>query len=136
MLGEKGLCKVHKVGNDLVVSVRPIGGELKAVGGFLSALSACALVLFDDNADALIANLRRQLELLNNCRFTDKEWDSFFKSGCAVGNHKNLHILIQPTARPEAVTLITVNLVERLFDRDTTPDCKIFSSVVKNVKPP
>ena len=38
-----------------------------------------------------------------------------------VGNHKNLHILIQPTARPEAVTLITVNLVERLFDRDTTP---------------
>ena len=32
------------------------------------------------NADALIANLRRQLEILNNYQFTDKEWDSFFKS--------------------------------------------------------
>lgn len=38
------------------------------------------------NADALIANLRRQLELLNNCRFTDKEWDSFFKSKIANAN--------------------------------------------------
>ena len=31
------------------------------------------------NSDALIANLRKQLELLNNYHFTDKEWDSFFK---------------------------------------------------------
>ena len=38
------------------------------------------------NADALVANLRRQLELLNNCRFTDKEWDSFFKSKIANAN--------------------------------------------------
>ena len=38
------------------------------------------------NADALIANLRRQLELLNNYRFTDKEWDSFFKSKIANAN--------------------------------------------------
>ena len=38
------------------------------------------------NADALIANLRRQLELLNNYQFTDKEWDSFFKSKIANAN--------------------------------------------------
>ncbi len=38
------------------------------------------------NADALISNLRRQLELLNNCRFTDKEWGSFFKSKIANAN--------------------------------------------------
>lgn len=31
-----------------------------------------------DNAD-LVANLRRQLELLNNYTFTDKEWDFFFR---------------------------------------------------------
>ena len=38
------------------------------------------------NSDALIANLRRQLELLNNYHFTDKEWDSFFKSKIANTN--------------------------------------------------
>ncbi len=38
------------------------------------------------NADALVANLRRRLELLNNCRFTDKEWDSFFKNKIANAN--------------------------------------------------
>ncbi len=38
------------------------------------------------SAAALIANLRRQLELLNNYRFTDKEWDSFFKSRIANSN--------------------------------------------------
>lgn len=35
---------------------------------------------------ALIANLRRQLETLNSYRFTDKEWDSFFKSKIANAN--------------------------------------------------
>ena len=38
------------------------------------------------NADALIANLRRQLEILNNYQFTDKEWDSFFRSKIANSN--------------------------------------------------
>ena len=38
------------------------------------------------NSDALIANLRRQLELLNNYQFTDKEWNSFFKSKIANAN--------------------------------------------------
>ena len=38
------------------------------------------------NSDALIANLRGQLELLNNYQFTDKEWDSFFKSKIASAN--------------------------------------------------
>ena len=26
----------------------------------------------------MTANLRRQLEMLNNCRFTDREWERFF----------------------------------------------------------
>ncbi len=38
------------------------------------------------NVDALIANLRRQLEILNNYQFTDKEWDSFFRSKIANSN--------------------------------------------------
>ena len=35
---------------------------------------------------ALIANLRRQLELLNNYTFTDSEWDRFFKTCIASAN--------------------------------------------------
>lgn len=38
------------------------------------------------NAAALIVNLRRQLERLNNYQFTDKEWDSFFKNKIANAN--------------------------------------------------
>lgn len=38
-----------------------------------------------DNAD-LVANLRRQLEILNNYTFTDKEWDNFFKDKIANAN--------------------------------------------------
>ena len=34
----------------------------------------------------LIENLRRQLELLNQYTFTDKEWDSFFKNKLANAN--------------------------------------------------
>lgn len=34
----------------------------------------------------MVANLRRQLELLNNYQFTDKEWDSFFKNKIANAN--------------------------------------------------
>ena len=39
-----------------------------------------------DNAD-LVTNLRRQLEILNNYTFTDKEWDNFFKDKIANAPH-------------------------------------------------
>lgn len=39
-----------------------------------------------NSAAELVANLRRQLELLNNYKFTDREWDSFFKSKLANAN--------------------------------------------------
>ena len=35
---------------------------------------------------ALIANLRRQLEKLNNYTFTDAEWERFFKGSIASAN--------------------------------------------------
>jgi len=38
------------------------------------------------NADALVANLRKQLERLNNYTFTDREWDSFFQNKIANAN--------------------------------------------------
>lgn len=39
-----------------------------------------------NNAAELVVNLRHQLELLNNYKFTDREWDSFFKSKLANVN--------------------------------------------------
>lgn len=39
-----------------------------------------------NSAAELVANLRHQLELLNNYKFTDREWDSFFKSKLANVN--------------------------------------------------
>ena len=46
MLGEKRLCEVYQISNDFVVSIRPEGGELKAVAGLLGFISSLA-VLFD-----------------------------------------------------------------------------------------
>ena len=100
MLCEKCLCKVHKIGNDLVVPVRPPGGKLKAVGGFLSALSARTPAFFDMACSGGVG---------------------IILCGCAVGDHENLYILIQSAARPKTVALIAVDLVERLFDRDAAP---------------
>jgi type I restriction enzyme R subunit len=37
--------------------------------------------------EELIANLRKQLELLNDYSFTDKEWDDFFKTKIANQNN-------------------------------------------------
>lgn len=39
-----------------------------------------------NSAAELVANLRHQLELLNNYKFTNGEWDSFFKSKLANAN--------------------------------------------------
>lgn len=39
-----------------------------------------------NSAAELVANLRHQLELLNNYKFTNREWDSFFKSKLANAN--------------------------------------------------
>jgi type I restriction enzyme R subunit len=38
------------------------------------------------NSDDLIANLRKQLEFLNNYQFTDREWNDFFKNKLANAN--------------------------------------------------
>ena len=39
----------------------------------------------------------------------------------SVGYDENLHIFIQSAACPETISLIAVNLVERLFELDTSP---------------
>ena len=71
------------------------------------------------SADALIANLRRQLEILNNYRFTDKEWDSFFKSKIANANEgivektrKIQEDYVQNLTREDGATL-NISLIDK-----------------------
>ena len=94
VLGEKGLGEVHQVRNHLVVPIRPEGGELKAVAGLLP-LAFVLGGLFDV---AVAGGVGVVLGV------------------GAVGDHKDLHILIQPAGAPEAVPLVALDLVERLPD--------------------
>lgn len=122
MPGKKGFDKVYKVGNHLVVSIRPIGSKFKAVA-CLFAAPTLALAAFLDMAVSggvgVVFGMR------------------------PVGNHENLHILIQPRRRPKAVPLITFDLVKGFAYRNAAPfqfhmhkrqavykDCNIIAGVV------
>ena len=39
---------------------------------------------------------------------------------CSVGDYKQLHILIQTACCPEAIPLVTLNLIERFFQSNAT----------------
>lgn len=69
------------------------------------------------NEEALISNLRRQLELLNDYSFTDKEWQVFFKDKIANSNdgivqktrkiqEDNIQNLIREDGSTKNITLI------------------------------
>ena len=94
MLGEKRLCEVYQIGNDFVVPIRPEGGELKAVAGLFGFISSLAL-LFDVAAAGSVGII--------------------FRVG-AVGDDENLDIFKKAACCPEAVTLVALDLVERLAD--------------------
>ncbi len=61
--------------------------EAELEAAFIKQLQrqAYEYVVFKDEA-ALIANLRRQLEALNNIQFTDSEWKRFFSTSIAGAN--------------------------------------------------
>ena len=99
VLRKESLCEVHKICNNLVVSVCPIRSKLKTIGGFLAVLPANSVILFDVACSGGVGIILCE---------------------CAVGDYENLHILIKPTASPKAITLIAVDLVERFLDCHTT----------------
>ena len=96
VLGEKGLGKVDQVGDNAVIGISPERGELKAVAGF----ALFALAVFGFLANIVACGIGIILGV------------------GAVGDDKDLHILKQTAARPEAVALIALDLVERLADGD------------------
>ena len=73
MLAEKGLGEVHKVGDDPVAGIRPKGSKLKAVAGFLLfyLVGIGVLDVVKPGGVGVILGI------------------------CAVGHHKNLHVLKQ-----------------------------------------
>ena len=91
VLAEKGLGKVHKIGDNAVVRIRPERGELKAVAGFglLGFLRFGVLDVIETGGIGIVFRIR------------------------AVGDHEDLHEFIQSAGCPEAVSLIAIDLVKR-----------------------
>ena len=99
MFGKEGFGKIHQIGNRFIFRIRPITGELKAVAGFLASVARVG-----NFADVLIA---RGVGIIF--------------AVCAVTDDENLDIFIKSAGSPEAVALITVDLVERLANGDAAP---------------
>ena len=91
--------KVDQIRQHAVVRISPVGGNLKAIAGFFLFRLAVFGIL-----DGIVAGAVGVVLGI-----------------CAVGNHKNLRILVQPAARPERIPLIAVDLVERLPDGHPAP---------------
>ena len=94
VLGEEGAGEVDKVGDHLVVGVRPEGGELKAVAGLL--LFGLARGRLPDGVEPGGVGVVLGIG--------------------AVRDDEDLHILKEAAPRPEGVPLVAVDLVEGLPD--------------------
>ena len=98
------LCKecpgnVDQIRQHVVVCIGPVGGKFKAIAAlFLFRLAVFGIL------DGIVAGAVGVVLGI-----------------CAVGDHKNLRILVQTAARPERIPLIAVDLVERLPDGHPAP---------------
>ena len=95
MAGKERAGKVHQVGNNAVFPIRPKGRKFKAVACLFAALSGRSGALFNMAVAGRVGVV-----------FCIR----------AIGDNENLYILIQTATSPKAVPLVTVDLVERLFD--------------------
>lgn len=82
MLGKKGLCEIHKIGNHLIIAIRPIGSKFKAVACLFAALSGRSGTFFNVAVAGRVGVV-----------FCIR----------AVGDNENLYILIQTATSPKAV---------------------------------
>ena len=95
VLGKEGFGKIYYIRNYLVIGIGPVACKLKAVAGLglLGLAAHCILDCIDTGSIRVILGQR------------------------TVGDNKNLHIFEESAARPEGITLVTLNLVERFADR-------------------
>ena len=97
MPGEEGPSETRQVGDDMVAPVGPPAGELETVGALLRTAGCGTAFHFMDVLEA------RGVAVVLGVR--------------AVRDDEDLGVLIESRSGPEAVTLVTVDLVERLLDR-------------------
>lgn len=97
MFGKEGLCKINQIRNDSVIGICPEGCELKAITCFTFLAFRCIGIL--DGIETCAVRIILGI--------------------CSVGNNEYLYILIESTASPETVTLISVYLIESLSDGNT-----------------
>ena len=91
--------KVDQIRQHAVIRIGPVGGKFKAIAGlFLFRLAVFGIL------DGIVAGAVGVVLGI-----------------CAVGDHKNLHILVQTAARPERIPLIAVDLVKCLPDGHPVP---------------
>ena len=91
--------KVDQIRQHTVIRIGPVGGKFKAIAGlFLLGLAVFGIL------DGIVAGAVGVVLGI-----------------CAVGDHKNLRILVQTAARPERIPLVAVDLVERLPDGHPAP---------------
>ena len=99
MLCKEGLCEVHKVTNNMVVSVSPKRSKFKAVACFFFLLDLSTRAVFD---------------MVKSCRV------GIILGVRSVRDNEDLNVFIKSTRRPKTISLITVNLIERFTNSNTT----------------
>ena len=97
MPSEKSPGETRQVGDDMVAPVGPPAGELETVGALLRTAGCGTAFHFMDVLEA------RGVAVVLGVR--------------AVRDDEDLGVLIESRSSPEAVALVTVDLVERLLDR-------------------
>ena len=97
MPGEEGSGETRQVGDDVVAPVGPPAGEFETVGALLRTACCGTALHFMDVLEA------RGVAVVLGVR--------------AVRDDEDLGVLIESRSGPEAVALVTVDLVERLLDR-------------------
>ena len=98
MLGKEGFRKINQVGNHLIVAVCPEGSKLKAVAGLL-LLGLTGVGILDGIEAGTVG---------------------IVFCVCTILDDKDLYILKKPRARPEGVSLVSIDLIKGLSNRDTS----------------
>ena len=94
MLCEKRLRKIDQIRDHTIIGICPETGKLKTV----TALGLTCAFLFMLPLCVPPGTVRIIFRI------------------CSIGDNKNLDVFIQPTARPERLSLVALNLIESLPD--------------------
>ena len=98
MLGKKSLGKINQVRNHTVIGICPEAGKLKTIAGLGLTCAPLFMFLFCIPSGTV----------------------GIILCISAVGNNKNLNILIQSTTCPKRFPLVTINLIKSFTNSNTS----------------